>query len=152
MQKHHWKILIIISIIILVTSIFFFFLNSYISHSEGIGLTFLYETDTNKILSDYDSVKIVIIEDEDLKDFPKIKWMLLMALEQELPLKKDGFELWDHNLNSYWFNQEGDGLRIQIALSDHESEKYEQWAWDHMLSPVIIEYQDRYFTFYTWIE
>ncbi len=152
-MRKELKIIILTSIVILAgIGIFFLFLHSYSVHSQGIGLTYYYETDSQKLLLEYLEAKIVSVNDEDLKDLPKIKGLLLLALEQELPLEKDGFELRDNYWNSYWVNKEMDGLRIQTAISEYDSKEYEQWASDHMLESTIVEYQNRYFTFYIWIE
>lgn len=150
-MKTRYKIIIPI-IILLTIGLFYLFTVAigYTGYIEGIGMVYFYETDPDKILVEDPDLSVTEITDEDLKDAPRIKDMLEIALEQEFPLKDDGFRVFDDNFNSYWINRDGENIHIQIGMSYYDTEKYGNWLQDN-LSGHLMKYQDRYFRFSQWI-
>lgn len=147
------KYKILIPIILLAIGLFYLYIvaNGYSGYIEGIGMTYFYETDPDKILADNPLLSGVIeITDDDLEKVPRIKGMLEIALDQEFPLKDDGFNLFDDNFNSYWVNRDGQNIRVQIGMSHEDTEKYGNWLRDNV-SGHLMKYQDRYFVFSQWI-
>ena len=150
-MKTRYKI-IIPAIVFLAIGLFYLYIvaNGYSPYVEGIGMDYHAETDTSKIMENLNLQSINELSDEDLKDVPKIKGMLEIALKQELPLDDDGFALFDESLNSYWFNREGSGLRVQISMGTDEANYYGEWLeWN--VANSLVKYKERFFSFYQWI-
>ncbi len=150
-MKTRTKIIIPI-IFILIIGLFYLYIvaNGYSPYVEGIGMDYYAETNPEKILDELTIQSITELTDEDLKDVPRIKGMLEIALKQDLPLRDDGFALFDESFNSYWFNQEGSGLRVQISMSTSDSDYYGDWIYENIPNN-LIKYKDRYFSFHQWI-
>ncbi len=150
-MKTRTKILIPI-IPVVVIGLFYLYIvaNGYSPYVEGIGLNYYAETEPNKIFEHSSFQSITELTDEELKDVPRIKGMLEMALKQKLPLEEDGFTLFDESLNSYWFNQEGTGLRIMISMSTAETNYYTNWMGENIQSN-LVKYKEKYFSLHQWI-
>lgn len=151
-MKTMYKILIPV-IVFLIIGLFYLYVvaNDYSGYIEGIVMTFFHETDADKILVRYSHLSgVTKITDADLKDVPRIKGMLDIAFDQKFPLYDDGFSLFDENLNSYWLNQEGQDIRIQIGMSYEDTEYYGNWLSENF-SGRLIKYNDKYFMFGEWI-
>lgn len=150
-MKTRTKILIP-TISVLAIGLFYLYIvaNGYSPYVEGIGLNYYAETDPSKIFDHPDFQSITELTDEDLKDVPRIKGMLEIALKQDLPLNDDGFALFDEFFNSYWFNREGSGLRVQISMSTLDSDYYGDWIYENIPTN-LVKYKERYFSFSQWI-
>lgn len=150
-MKTRYKILIPLAVIFAIGLFCLYIIASgNARHVNGIGLVYFYETDPDKILNDSLLSGIIEITDDDLEKVPRIKGMLEIALDQEFPLKDDGFSLLDSNFNSYWVNKDGQDIRIQIGMSNEDAEKYGDWLRDNVFGR-LVKYQDRYFAFSQWI-
>ena len=120
--------------------------NGYSPYVEGIGMDYHAETD----LQNSNSQGIIELTDEDLIDVPRIKGMLEIALKQELPLEDDGYALFDEYFNSYWINREGTGMRVKISMSTSDADYYGDWIYQNLPNS-LVQYKDRFFSFYRWI-
>ena len=150
-MKSRTKI-IIPAIVLLAIGLFYLFMvaNGYSPYVEGIGMDYHAETDPKKITGNHNPQSIIELTGEDLKDVPKIRGMLEIALRQDLPLEDDGFALFDEYLNSYWFNREGNGLRVQISMSTSDADYYGDWIQENIPNN-LVKYKDKFFSFYQWI-
>jgi hypothetical protein len=151
-MKARYKIIIPI-IAVLAIGLFYLYIvaNGYTGYIEGISLLYFYETDPDKILAEHQLLSgIIDITDVDLEEVPRIKDMLSVALDQEFPLKDDGFNVFDDNFNSYWINRDGKDIRVQIGMSYEDTKSYGNWLSDN-ISGHLMKYQDRYFVFSQWI-
>lgn len=150
-MKTRYKILIP-AIAVLAIGLFCLYIvaNGYSPYVEGIGLIYYAETDPSKIFDHPDFQSVTELTDEDLKEVPRIKGLLEIALEQDLPLNDDGFALVDESFNSYWFNREGSGLHVQISMSTFDSDYYGDWIHENIPTS-LVKYKDRYFSFFQWI-
>lgn len=140
------------TVIVAAIGLFYLYIvaNGYSPYNEGINLTYYAEANPERIIEKNPYMSVTEITEEDLKDVPRIKGMLDVALDQEFPLHDDGFAVFDDSLNSYWINEDNGNIRVQISMSTSETDKHADWLQENVPG-FLMEYGDRYFSFSQWI-
>lgn len=130
----------------------FMVMNGYSPYMEGISMTYYTETDPQTIImSDAHLGPATEMAESDLDEVPKIRGMLEVGLKQELPLRDDGFRVFDWSLNSYWVTLQHDGNpEVMISMPQRETQRYSEWLQENVPGH-LMEYKGRYFSFVPWV-
>ena len=128
--------------------------NGYSPYMEGISMTYHADIDPHTIiLTEADLEPVTTISETDLAEAPKIRGMLEVGLklEEELPLRDDGFAVLDWGLNSYWVSLRYDeNVGVKIGMPQHELQRHEEWLQENVPGN-LMEYKGRYFSFSSWV-